>query len=375
MDGIGNAVSVVGGTVHDILKRIQLGQQLVEEILTEGLQNLRLQLAHDAAHVLPPADRAGVDTAIQPADAAAGDAANVIADLVVTHSAAVGAALDGALGIACHTADVRISRNVFHGVQLGQICVVRLGVILQVLGVDAAAVGAAGQGPAVFSRHAGGGMFAGNTAGEGTAHQLAAGFIDTYQTADAVITHDGAGGNAVQDPSGVAAGQQAQIILMPIRMDGARHRQILNGGTSLNVAEQPPNVAAAGEGQAGDGVSVALKCAAEGGDWSEVNTVEVKIVLQDHSLSLRPGIQRAVPGQFCQILGGFDGNGALSRQRGGSGQRKEQGHGHEQGGPVLDAFHWASPSFPVTESAGGVFGVSSGDGPASGGWPLPSGRS
>ena len=50
-----------------------------------------------------------VDAAIQPADAAAGDAANVIADLVVTHSAAVGAALDGALGIACHTADVRIS--------------------------------------------------------------------------------------------------------------------------------------------------------------------------------------------------------------------------------------------------------------------------
>ena len=37
MDGIGNAVSVVGGTVHDILKRIQLGQQLVEEILAEGL--------------------------------------------------------------------------------------------------------------------------------------------------------------------------------------------------------------------------------------------------------------------------------------------------------------------------------------------------
>ena len=218
-------------------------------------------------------------------------------------------------------------------------------------------------------------MFAGNTAGEGAAHQLSADFIDTYQTTDTVITHDGAGGNAIQDPSGVTASQQAQIILMPIRMDGARHRQILNGGASLNVAEQPPNVAAAGEGQAGDGVSVALKCAAEGGDRSEVNTVEVKIVLQDHSLSLRPGIQRAVPGQFCQILGSFDGNGALSRQRGGSGQRKEQGHGHEQGGPFLDAFHWASPSFPVTESAGGVFGVSSGDGPASCGWPLPSGRS
>ena len=375
MDGIGNAVSVVGGTIHDILKRIQLGQQLVEEILAEGLQNLRLQLAHDAAHVLSSADGAGVDAAIQPAGAAAGDAANVIADLVVTHSAAVGAALDGALGIACHTADVRISRDVFHGVQLGQICVVGLGIVFQIVGVDAAAVGTAGQGPAVFSHHAGGGMFAGNTAGEGTAHQLAADFIDTYQTTNTVITHDGAGGNAVQDPSGVAAGQQAQIILMPIRMDGARHRQILNGGTSLNVAEQPPNVAAAGEGQAGDGVSVALKCAAEGGDRGEVNTVEVQIVLQDHSLTLRPGIQRAVPGQFCQILGSFDGNGALSRQRGGSGQRKEQGHGHEQGGPFLDAFHWASPSFPVTESAGGVFGVSSGDAPASGGWPLPSGRS
>jgi len=37
VDGVGNAVSVVGGTVHDILKRIQLGQQLVEEILAEGL--------------------------------------------------------------------------------------------------------------------------------------------------------------------------------------------------------------------------------------------------------------------------------------------------------------------------------------------------
>ena len=366
---------MVGGTIHDILKRIQLGQQLVEEILAEGLQDLRLQLAHDAAHVLPPADGAGVDAAIQPAGAATSNAADVIADLVIAHGAAVGAALDGALGIACHTADVRISRDVFHGVQLGQICIVGLGIVFQIVGVDAAAVGTAGQGPAVFAHHAGGGMFAGNAAGEGTAHQLAAGFIDTYQTADAVITHDGAGGDAVQDPSGVAAGQQAQIILMPIGVDGAHDRQILNGGAVLNVTEQTPDVAAAGEGQAGDGVSVALECAAEGGNRSEVNTVEVKIVLQDHSLSLRPGIQRAVPGQFGQILGGFDGNGALSRQRGGSGQGKEQGHGHEKGGPFLNAFHWASPSFPVTESAGGVFGVSSGDGPASGGWPLPSGRS
>ena len=121
---------MVGGTVHDILKRIQLGQQLVEEILAEGLQDLRLQLAHDAAHVLSPADGAGADAAIQPADAASGDAANVITDLVIAHGAAVGAALNGALGIACHTADVRISRDVFHGVQLGQICVVRLGGIL-----------------------------------------------------------------------------------------------------------------------------------------------------------------------------------------------------------------------------------------------------
>ena len=375
VDGVGNAASVVSGTVHDILKRIQLGQQLVEEILAEGLQDLRLQLAHDAAHVLSSADGAGVDTAIQPAGAAAGNAADIIADLVIAHGAAVGAALDGALGIACHTADVRISRDVFHRVNLGQICIVGLGIVFQIVGVDAAAVGTAGQGPAVFAHHAGGGMFAGNAAGEGTAHQLAAGFIDTYQTADAVITHDGAGGDAVQDPPGVAAGQQAQFILMPIGVDGARHRQILNGGAVLNVTEQTPDVAAAGKGQAGDGVSVALECAAEGGNRSEVNTVEVKIVLQDHSFSLRPGIQRAVPGQFGQILGGFDGNGALSRQRSGSGQGKQQGHSHEKGGPFLNAFHWASPSFPVTESAGGVFGVSSGDAPASGGWPLPSGRS
>ena len=218
-------------------------------------------------------------------------------------------------------------------------------------------------------------MLAGNAAGEGTAHQLAAGFIDTYQTADAIITHDGAGGDAVQDPPGVAADQQAQFILMPIGVDGAHDRQILNGGAVLNVAEQTPDVAAAGKGQAGDGVSVTLECAAEGGNRSEVNTVEVKIVLQDHGLALGPGIQRAVPGQFGQILGGFDGNGALSRQRGGSGQGKQQGHSHEKGRPFLNAFHWASPSFPVTESAGGVFGVSSGDAPASGGWPLPSGRS
>ena len=137
------------------------------------------------------------------------------------------------------------------------------------MGVDAAAVGAAGQGPAVFAHHAGGGMFAGNAAGEGTANQLAAGFIDTYQTADAVITHDGAGGNAVQDPPGVAASQQAQIILMPIGVDGARHRQILNGGAVLNVAEQAPDVAAAGKGQhPGAGVNIVfniIAAAAAGG--------------------------------------------------------------------------------------------------------------
>ena len=218
-------------------------------------------------------------------------------------------------------------------------------------------------------------MFAGNTAGEGAAHQLSANFIDTYQTTDTVITHYGAGSDAIQDPSGVTASQQAQIILMPIGVDGAHDRQILNGGAVLNVAEQAPDVAAAGEGQAGDGVSVALECATEGGDRGEVNTVEVQIVFQDHGLTLGPGIQRAVPGQFHEVSGGFDGDGALGRQRSGSSQGKQQGHSHEKGGPFLNTFHWASPSFPVAGSAGGVFGVSSGDGPASGGCPLPSGRS
>ena len=364
MDGIGNAVGMVGGAVHDVLKGVQLGQQLIEEILTEGLQHLRLQLAHDAAHVLPARHGAGVGAAIQPAAAAARHAADVVANLVIAHGAGVDAALHRTVGQAHHAADVRIGGNIIHGVELGEAGVIRFGVILKILGVDAAAVFTAGHRAVIFAHHAAGGVFTGDAAGEAAAYQLTAGFVGADEAADAVISDNGAEARAVQDAPGIAAGQQAQIILPVAGVDGARHGEVLHGGAALDIAEQTPHIAAAAQLQAGNFVAVALKRPAEGGDGGKVRPLKVQIIFQNHGLAPRPRIQRAVAGEVHQVLHGFNGDRIFRRQNTGNGQCAHQHGGHQEGGQLFHAgFHCTSPPSSWVSGVTAVSGGSCGESP------------
>ena len=98
----------------------------------------------------------------------------------------------------------------------------------------------------------------------------------------------------------VAAGNAAQGIL-PVRgIDPSLHRQIPHHAGGLYVPEQPPDIAAARDGQAGDGVALPLKGPAKGGDGGEVRAGQVDIRLQADSSS--PGT--SCPG--CSSLASSD---------------------------------------------------------------------
>lgn len=62
--------------------------------------------------------------------------------------------------------------------------------------------------------------------------------------------------------------------------DAARDVEIPHRAGGLYVPKQSPHLAAAGDGQAGDGVSLSLKGAAEGRDGGKVHAGQINVRLQ-----------------------------------------------------------------------------------------------
>ena len=101
---------------------------------------------------------------------------------------------------------------------------------------------------------------------------------------------------------------------------------IPHGAGGLYVAEQAPHIAAAGDGQARDGVALPLKGAAKGGDGGKVRAGQVDVRLQIDGFPLGPTIQSTVLGELCQILrrAEIDRIGVPGRQGGGGYEGEEQ---------------------------------------------------
>lgn len=134
------------------------------------------------------------------------------------------------------------------------------------------------------------------------------------------------GKRAVCDGALVIPSQAAQGIFAVAGGDGARDTEIPHGPGGLYVAEQAPHIPAACDRQAGDGVALALKGAAEGGNGGKFCPRQVKIRLQIDSFPLGPAVQGTVSGELCQILRRAEINriGAPSRQSDGGNEGKEQ---------------------------------------------------
>ena len=257
------------GLIDEIMEDIQLIQQLPRPSLVVEQTHFRLQLSGNAAHVLPTQNGAGVGATVQIPGLPPGDAADVVAHMGIAHRAGVDAALQDSRGEAGDAADVGAGRHIFRRVELLRIEVLQAHLRVHLGGVDAAAVLALDDAAQILSGDAAHIVFSCDRAGKGAVDDLALGLVDARQAADGVCAADLPRKAAVTHRSPVAAGQAADGVLPVGGSSAAFHGQVLHHAGGLDVTEQPPHIAAAGDGHAGDGVSLAFKGAAKGGDGSE----------------------------------------------------------------------------------------------------------
>ena len=76
----------------------------------------------------------------------------------------------------------------------------------------------------------------------------------------------------------------------------------------LDVAEEARHRAVVNQAQAADGVAVAVKGAAEGGDTGKVNAGQVQVGVQVHRAVLTPGVETAIGDQLQKVFHTVDGD-------------------------------------------------------------------
>ena len=309
--------------VQQIPQTVQGIQQLPHLPLVIEQPHFRLQLTGDAAHVLPAQNVAGVGTAVQISGLPPHDAADVVAHVVIAHAAGIGAALDDTRGIPGDAADIGAYRHVFPRVQLFPVDGVQIQLRIHLRGVDAAAVPALDNGAVVLPGDAPGIMLSRDGSGESAVDDLSRALVDPHKTAYAVRSPHRPVEGAAGKKAPVAAGNAAQGIL-PVRgIDPSLHRQIPHYAGGLYVPEQSPDIAAARDGQTGNGVALPLKGPPKGGDGGEVRAGQVDIRLQADNSPLGPAVQGAVLCQLDQVLRRADENRVPAF--GGQGSRRRQG--------------------------------------------------
>ena len=169
-------------------------------------------------------------------------------------------------------------------------------------------------------------MLPGNRAGESTVDDLPLSFVDACDPANTVQSAYRPGKRTHRDGPLVLPCQAAQNVFAVSGRDAARDVEIPHRAGGLYVPKQSPHIAAAGDGQAGDGVSLSLKGAAEGRDGGKVHAGQINVRLQIDGFPLRPAVQGAVPGEPRQILcrAEINGIGGPSGQSSGSDKGEEQ---------------------------------------------------
>ena len=318
--GVHRGPRVVQGGVHQVLKVVQLVPQLVQGVLVIFQGELGLQLPGHAAHVFAAQNRPGVGAAVQIAGLAAHHAADVIAHVGIAHRAGVGAALQNAAGPPGDAADVGGGGHVLRGVQLLPVHVGQVLLRLHLGGIDAAGVPALDQAAQVPPGDAAHIVLPGDRAAEGAVDDLSSELVDAHHTAHGVAPLHAALRGALADDAGIAAGDGGHFVFPVAGPDRGLHRQVLDHGPLLHIAEQPPGVAAARDGQAGDGVALAVERPAEGGDGGKAAAAEIDVVSQHHRLSLGPAVQGTLDSQLLQVLRRGDGDGPALLVQGQSGE-------------------------------------------------------
>ena len=151
-----------------------------------------LKLAHNASHVLPAQNGAGVGALGDVAGLESGDAAGVVAQVLIAHSAGVGAGGDGAPG------------------QPGDAAGVGGGLLVGV-GVDGAGVGTASQGAKALADDAAGVAGGGHRGLIDAALHGAGLCVEAHHAAHVLLTGDRALGGAAPDGAAVFPGDEPHL--------------------------------------------------------------------------------------------------------------------------------------------------------------------
>ena len=148
-----------------------------------------------------------------------GNAAHVVADVLVSHRACVAAAPDSPAGKSGNAADIG-------------------GGILVCFHIEGSGVAAALHGAQIFAGNAADVVHAGDIGITGTGDETAALAVVSHQAADGFLPRNRAPDRAAAHRSEVFAGQQTRLIGGALRTEGPLHRQILHHGAGAQRAEK-----------------------------------------------------------------------------------------------------------------------------------------
>ena len=192
-------------------------------------------------------DGAVVHTAFDVAGLAAGNAAHIVADVVIPHIAPVHAGADDPGGVARHAADVGDVGGAFSFEHIFQRQVFQLHFVLAHGGVDGGQIGASGHHTVVAAGHTADKVVAVHAAVHGAPADDAVRCVHAGNAADLVGAAHGAGKPAVFDGSGVFTRKTAHFRPGTFRLYGGGQGGLPHHGVLLNVAEQPLHAAVGGE--------------------------------------------------------------------------------------------------------------------------------
>ena len=309
-------VEVVHLNAHVRIAVLNGGKRLPSEIAYGaklGLENLhcvlgvldeggRLHLADDAAHFLAAINLSKVFTFVEIPGLGSGNAADVVAHVLIAHVAPVLALPDDTAAGTGNAADIRYGADGFasgDGLQgnVGELNLVFLGG-----GVDPGAVVAAADNAKVISHDATDPVVAGDDAFGMAAVDDTGDGVDAGDAAHVIRAGNCAVKEAVLDFTGIVSGNAAYGAAAPVRDDFSQDREVLNERGSVNIAEKSHVGAVLRDAEAGDGVTVAVKIAAENGNPCKIYAGEVDIRQQNHTQVPAVAVQTAVFRKVQKLL-------------------------------------------------------------------------
>ena len=259
-------------------------------------------LAHNAAALLTGVDGAIVLAAFHIAGLAAGNTADIIANVAVANGSAVDAGAQHTGIVARNAACIGHIVGLFGFQQIVQGQVIQLDFVLAHGGIHAGRIGAVGSHAVILAHNAAHKVAAVHCAAYRAAVDTALDRIDTGNAANLA----GAGYHAVKraifNRTGVTARNAAHAGAGAARLDAALYRHIAHQGPLLHIAKQALHAAVLAEGKSGNGVVLAFPCAAKAGDTIKVNAGKVNIGFQHNGAVLAPTVQAAVLGQLDQVI-------------------------------------------------------------------------